>query len=61
MNITDLKIKNLVEYENHIYTVKEILQPTENQYQVKIENDTEMFTVSAEAIKPILIDEDWLQ
>ena len=61
MNITDLKIKNLVEYENHIYTVTEILQPTENQYQVKIENDTEMFTVSAEAIKPILIDEDWLQ
>lgn len=61
MNITDLKITNLVEYENQIFSVKEILQPTDNNYYVKIENDFENFTVPAEAIKPILIDENWLE
>jgi len=61
MNITDLKITNLVKYNNQIYSVKEILQPKEGQYYVKIDNDLENFTVPAESIKPILIDEDWLQ
>ena len=61
MNITDLKISNLVEYEDQIFTVKEILQPTENYFFVKIENDFESITVPAEAIEPILIDENWLQ
>ncbi|KQS92665.1 MULTISPECIES: hypothetical protein [Chryseobacterium] len=61
MNITDLKITNLVKYNNQIYSVKEILQPNEGQYFVKIDNDLESFTVPAENIKPILIDEDWLQ
>ncbi|WP_262147801.1 tudor domain-containing protein [Chryseobacterium foetidum] len=61
MNITDLKITNLVKYNNQIYSVKEILQPKDGQYYVKIDNDLENFTVPAEAIKPILIDEDWLQ
>lgn len=61
MNITDLKISNLVEYEHQIFSVKEILQPTENHSFVKIENDFESFTVPAEAIEPILIDENWLK
>lgn len=37
------------------------MQPKEGQYYVKIDNDFENFTVPAESIKPILIDEDWLQ
>ncbi|WP_312076793.1 hypothetical protein [Chryseobacterium sp.] len=61
MNITDLKITNLVEYEDQIFSVKEILQPTDDHYYVKIENDFENFTVPAEAIQPILIDENWLE
>ncbi|KQT17925.1 hypothetical protein ASG31_04085 [Chryseobacterium sp. Leaf404] len=61
MNIIDLKITNLVQYKNQIYSVKEILQPKEGQYSVKIDNDLESFTVPAESIDPILIDEDWLQ
>lgn len=61
MNIIDLKITNLVKYNNQIYSVKEILQPKEGQYFVKIDNDLENFTVPAESIDPILIDEDWLQ
>lgn len=61
MNITDLKITNLVQYNNQIYSVKEILQPKEGQYFVKIDNDLESMKVPAEAIEPILIDEHWLQ
>ena len=38
MNITDLKIKNLVEYQNEIFTITEIYQ-NNNDYFVKIENE----------------------
>ena len=37
MNITELKITNLVEYQNQTFAVKEIFEPKENHYYVKIE------------------------
>jgi len=61
MNVTDLKIKNLVKYENQIYTISEIFQNENHDYFVKIENDFHSFSVPAEAIQPIKIDEHWLE
>lgn len=61
MNVADLKIKNLVEYKNQIYTITEIFQSLKQAYFVKIENDSQSFSVPADAIKPIQITEEWLE
>lgn len=61
MNVVDLKIKNLVEYENQIFTITEILQDYEKDYFVRIENDNHSFSVPADAIKPIKITAEWLE
>ncbi|MET3535037.1 hypothetical protein [Chryseobacterium limigenitum] len=61
MNVVDLKIKNLVEYRNQIFTITEIFQDNEKDYFVKIENDIHNFSVSAESITPIQITEEWLE
>ncbi|MFP3590503.1 hypothetical protein [Chryseobacterium sp. SIMBA_038] len=61
MNVVDLKIKNLVEYRNQIFTITEIFQDNEKDYFVKIENDIHSFSVSAESITPIQITEEWLE
>jgi len=61
MNVMDLKIKNLVEYKNQIFTVTEIFQSDNKQYFVKIESDNEGFSVPAEAVTPIKITEEWLE
>ncbi|MCX8532411.1 hypothetical protein [Chryseobacterium luquanense] len=60
MKVTDLKIKNLVEYQNEIFTITEIYQ-NNNDYFVKIENDLHSVSLSAEKINPIKITEDWLE
>ncbi|MBV8327492.1 hypothetical protein [Chryseobacterium sp.] len=61
MNVADLKIKNLVEYKNQIYTITEIFQSMKQAYFVKIENDIHSISVPAESIKPIQITEEWLE
>lgn len=61
MNVADLKIKNLVEYKNQIYTITEIFQSTEQAYFVKIDNDIHSISVPADAIRPIRITEEWLE
>lgn len=61
MNVADLKIKNLVEYKNQIYTITEIFQSLEQAYFVKIENDIHSISVPADSIKPIKITEEWLE
>lgn len=61
MNVVDLKIKNLVEYRNQIFTITEIFQDDEKDYFVKIENDILSFSVLADSIKPIDITEEWLE
>ncbi|MDM1555235.1 MULTISPECIES: hypothetical protein [Chryseobacterium] len=61
MNVADLKIKNLVEYKNQIYTITEIYQSIEQAYFVKIENDIHSISVPADSIKPIKITEEWLE
>lgn len=60
MKVTDLKIKNLVEYQNEIFTITEIYQ-NNNDYFVKIENDLHSVSLSTEKINPIKITEDWLE
>lgn len=61
MNVADLKIKNLVEYKNQIFTITEIFQNNKKEYFVKIENDIHSISVPANAIKPIRITEEWLK
>lgn len=61
MNVADLKIKNLVEYRNQIFTITEIFQNNEKDYFVKIENDVHSFSVPARSIKPIQITAEWLE
>ena len=61
MNVADLKIKNLVEYENQIYMITEIFQSTKQAYFVQIENDIQSISVPADSIKPIKITEEWLE
>ncbi|MGC5746768.1 hypothetical protein [Chryseobacterium sp. NFX27] len=61
MNAADLKIKNLVEYKNQIYTITEIFQGTGHDYFVKIENDIQSISVPADSLKPIKITEEWLE
>ncbi|MDP9959379.1 hypothetical protein [Chryseobacterium lathyri] len=61
MNAADLKIKNLVEYKNQIYTITEIFQGAGRDYFVKIENDTQSISVPADSLKPIKITEEWLE
>lgn len=61
MNVADLKIKNLVEYNNQIYTISEIFHNVEQAYFVKIENDIQSISVPAASIKPIKITEEWLE
>ncbi|PWN71143.1 hypothetical protein C1631_000525 [Chryseobacterium phosphatilyticum] len=61
MDVADLKIKNLVEYKNQIYTIIEIFQSMEQAYFVKIENDVHSISVPADRIKPIKITEEWLE
>ncbi|MDH6253488.1 hypothetical protein M2347_003215 [Chryseobacterium sp. H1D6B] len=61
MNVADLKIKNLVEYKNQIFTIIEIFQNNDKDYFVKIENDIHSVSVPALSIKPIQITEDWLE
>jgi hypothetical protein len=61
MNAADLKIKNLVEYKNQIYTITEIFQGTGHNYFVKIENDIQSISVPADSLKPIKITEEWLE
>ncbi|ROH99539.1 hypothetical protein [Chryseobacterium daecheongense] len=61
MNVADLKIRNLVEYKNQIFTIAEIFQNNERNYFVRIENDTQSVSVPAETIKPIKITEEWLE
>ena len=60
MKVTDLKIKNLVEHENEIFTITEIYQNNDS-YFVRIENENESLSIPAESIKPIKITEDWLE
>lgn len=60
MKVTDLKIKNLVEYKTEIFTITEIFQ-NGNDYFVKIENESHAISVPAEKISPIQITEDWLE
>jgi len=61
MNVADLKIKNLVEYKNQVFTITEIFQHSDKEYFVKIENDIHSISVPAEAITPIQITEEWLE
>ncbi len=61
MNVADLKIRNLVEYKNQIYTITEIFQRVGQTYFVKIENDIHSVSVPADSIKPIKITEEWLE
>ncbi|KMQ68504.1 hypothetical protein ACM39_08315 [Chryseobacterium sp. FH2] len=61
MNVIDLKIKNFVEYQNQIFTVTEIFQNGDKKYFVRIENDSESFSIDAEKVKPIKITEEWLE
>ncbi len=61
MNVADLKIKNLVEYKNQIYTITEIFQSVEKEYFVHIENEIQRISVPADSIKPIKITEEWLE
>lgn len=61
MNVTDLKIKNLVEYKGQIFTIREIFRNDNNEYFVKIKNDYEVLAVPADSIDPISINEDWLE
>ncbi|KFF11399.1 hypothetical protein IW15_16820 [Chryseobacterium soli] len=61
MNVDDLKIKNLVEYKNQIFTITEIFQSVEKGYFVKIENPIHIISVPADSIKPIRITEEWLE
>ncbi|GAB0156588.1 hypothetical protein CHRYSEOSP005_18540 [Chryseobacterium sp. Alg-005] len=61
MNVADLKIKNLVEYKNQIFTIAEIFQNHEKNYFVRIENDIQSVSVPADTIKPIKITEEWLE
>jgi len=61
MNVDDLKIKNLVEYKNQIFTITEIFQSVEKGYFVKIENPIHTISVPADSIKPIRITEEWLE
>lgn len=61
MQITDLKIRNLVEFNNETFTITEIFQNENEKYYVKIENDKHSLSVPAESIMPISINEDWLQ
>lgn len=61
MNVTDLKIKNLVDYRGQIFTITEIFQNDKNEYSVKIENNYQCLALPAEAIEPISINEDWLE
>jgi len=60
MKVTDLKIKNLVEYNNEIFTIAEIFQ-NNNDYFVRIENENHTVSLPAEQINPIRITEDWLE
>ncbi|MGO4709745.1 hypothetical protein AB4Y90_11650 [Chryseobacterium sp. 2TAF14] len=60
MKVTDLKIKNLVEYKREIFTITEIFQ-NEKDYFVKLENESHCISVPAEKISPIQITEDWLE
>lgn len=60
MKVTDLKIKNLVEYRNEIFTITEIFQ-NNNNYFVRIENEDQKISLPAEKINPIKITEDWLE
>lgn len=60
MKVTDLKIKNLVEYNHEIFTITEIYQ-NNNAYFVKIKNDLQTISIPAENINPIQITEDWLE
>lgn len=60
MKVTDLKIKNLVEYRNEIFTITEIFQ-NNNNYFVRIENEDQKISLPAEKINPIQITEDWLE
>nr|WP_315027687.1 hypothetical protein [uncultured Chryseobacterium sp.] len=61
MDVADLKIKNLVEYKNQIYTITEIFHSIEQAYFVKIENDIHSISVPADTIRPIKITEEWLE
>ncbi|MDR2234850.1 MAG: hypothetical protein LBE92_01890 [Chryseobacterium sp.] len=61
MNVADLKIRNLVEYKNQIYTITEIFQDMGHDYFVKIENDIQSIPVPANSIRPIKITEEWLE
>lgn len=60
MKVTDLKIKNLVDYRGQIFTITEIFHNENNDYSVKIENDYQSLAVPADSINPISINEDWL-
>ncbi|MBK1896267.1 hypothetical protein [Chryseobacterium paridis] len=61
MNVADLKIRNLVEYKNQIFTITEIFQNNAKDYFVKIENDIYSISAPADAINPIQITEEWLE
>ncbi|KQT35541.1 hypothetical protein ASG22_00475 [Chryseobacterium sp. Leaf405] len=61
MNVADLKIQNLVEYRNQIFTITEIFQDNDKDYFVKIENDIHSFSVPSNSITPIQITEEWLE
>ncbi|KPE51061.1 hypothetical protein [Chryseobacterium indologenes] len=61
MNVADLKIKNLVEYKNQIYSITEIFQNIRHEYFVKIENNFQSLSVPAASIQPIQITEEWLE
>ncbi len=60
MKVTDLKIKNLVEYNDEIFNIVEIFQNNDN-YFVRIENEEHAISLPTDEIKPIKITEDWLE
>lgn len=60
MLVTDLKIQNLVEYQNEPFYITEIFQEGHESYFVKIANGHKEFSIPADEIEPIKINEDWL-
>jgi len=61
MKITELKIRNFVKYKNEVYTLTELFQPGGSGYFVKIKNQHKSFCLPANKIKPVKLNESWLQ
>jgi hypothetical protein len=60
MEITELKVQNLVRYKNEMYSLTEVFQDENEEYYVKIINSKSCLSIPATQIKPVKIDESWL-